>query len=684
MFKKKNGAGIRTTGALQSFFIWPLLAGLMMLVLNVTIYFISVPAGTVMSAFVAVYAIILALMWFYYKPSIVRQMVNFAEDYAQVQHRLMEELATPYALLDDSGRIMWMNKAMRQVTGREKDFHKSITTVFKDISREMFPKSDQTCVRHITYNEHDYQIEINKVSIDFSIDKSEILDGEDAALLSMYMFDETQINRYRKQIHDEGFVAGLIYIDNYDEAFEGIEDARCSLFLGLIDKRVNKYFSPGAAIVRKLEKDKYLAVFTYSYLEKLIADKFSILNDIKSINIGNEKTITLSIGIGTGAADYSKNFEIVRAAMDLALGRGGDQTVLKEGDKVTYFGGKSQLAEKNDRVKIRVKAQALMRVMENNDEFFIMGHKLPDIDSFGSAIGIYLMARKMKKNAHIVISEVTATVEPFMARFTSNDDYPEDMFYTGQDALERVSPSTVLIVVDVNRPQITDCPELLNICRTKIVFDHHRQTSDPIADTFMSYVDSSASSASEMVAEMLTYVNEGTKLRGLEADALYAGIVIDTDGFNSKSGPRTFEVAAYLRRNGADVSRVRKLLRNDMNEYKAVAAAVSRAEVYRDSYAISVVEGDGLKSPTIGGAQAANELLDIRGIKASFVITKYEDKIYISARSIDEVNVQLIMEKLGGGGHMTVAGAQFKDKTINNVILELKETIDEMIVNDEL
>ena len=684
MFKKKNGAGIRTTGALQSFFIWPLLAGLMMLVLNVTIYFISVPAGTVMSAFVAVYAIILALMWFYYKPSIVRQMVNFAEDYAQVQHRLMEELATPYALLDDSGRIMWMNKAMRQVTGREKDFHKSITTVFKDISREMFPKSDQTCVRHITYNEHDYQIEINKVSIDFSIDKSEILDGEDAALLSMYMFDETQINRYRKQIHDVGFVAGLIYIDNYDEAFEGIEDARCSLFLGLIDKRVNKYFSPGAAIVRKLEKDKYLAVFTYSYLEKLIADKFSILNDIKSINIGNEKTITLSIGIGTGAADYSKNFEIARAAMDLALGRGGDQTVLKEGDKVTYFGGKSQLAEKNDRVKIRVKAQALMRVMENNDEFFIMGHKLPDIDSFGSAIGIYLMARKMKKNAHIVISEVTATVEPFMARFTSNDDYPEDMFYTGQDALERVSPSTVLIVVDVNRPQITDCPELLNICRTKIVFDHHRQTSDPIADTFMSYVDSSASSASEMVAEMLTYVNEGTKLRGIEADALYAGIVIDTDGFNSKSGPRTFEVAAYLRRNGADVSRVRKLLRNDMNEYKAVAAAVSRAEVYRDSYAISVFEGDGLKSPTIGGAQAANELLDIRGIKASFVITKYEDKIYISARSIDEVNVQLIMEKLGGGGHMTVAGAQFKDKTINNVILELKETIDEMIVNDEL
>ena len=684
MFNKKSKTRIKTKGALQSFFIWPVLAGILLIVMNVMIYFISIPSATVISALVVIYAIILGLMWFYYKPTILRQMVGFAEDYAQVQHRLMDELALPYALLDDSGHVMWTNEAMRGIIGKEKDFHKSITTIFPDISREMFPKEDKICRKHITFNDRDYQVELKLVSIDFSIDKSEILDGENAAFVSMYMFDETDINRCRKQIHDDGFVAGLIYIDNYDEAFEGIEDARCSLFLGLIDKRVNKYFSPGAAIVRKLEKDKYLAVFTYQYLEKLIADKFSILNDIKNINIGNERTITFSIGIGTGADDYSKNFDIARAAMDLALGRGGDQAVIKEGDKVTYFGGKSQLAEKNDRVKIRVKAQALMRVMENNEEFLIMGHKIPDIDSFASAIGIYLMARKMKKNAHIVINEITSTVEPFMARFTSNEDYPDDMFFTSQDALEYVSPSTVLIVVDVNRPQITECPELLNICKTKIVFDHHRQTSEPITDTFMSYVDSSASSASEMVTEMLTYVNEGAKLRGLEADALYAGIVIDTDGFNSKSGPRTFEVAAYLRRNGADVSRVRKLLRNDMADYKAIAAAVSRAEVYRDCFAISVFDGEGLKSPTTGGAQAANELLDIRGIKASFVVTKYEDKIYVSARSIDEVNVQVIMEKLGGGGHMTVAGAQFTDTNINNVIINIKQTLDDMIANDEL
>ena len=684
MSNKKVRTRRRPKGALQAFFVWPVAAGIIMLAVNVAIYFINIQSATIMSLSVAVYAIILGLMWFYYRPSILRYMMEFSEDYAQVQRRLMEELTVPYALLDDMGHVLWANESMRAITGKEKNFHKSITTVFPDIGREMFPKEDKVLIKHIEFGERAYQVDIKRVPIDFAIENSDIVESDDASLVSMYMFDETEINSCRQQIHDEGFVAGLIYIDNYDEAFEGIEDARCSLFLGLIDKRVNKYFSPGAAILRKLEKDKYLAVFTYQYLEKLVADKFSILNDIKNINIGNEKTITISIGIGTGAKDYAKNYDISRAAMDLALGRGGDQAVVKDGDKVTYFGGKSQMAERNDRVKIRVKAQALMRVMENNDEFLIMGHKMPDIDCFGSAIGIYLMARRMKKNAHIVINEITSTVEPFLTRFTSNEDYPDDMFYTSQDALEHVSQSTVLIVVDVNRPKLTECPELLNICRTKIVFDHHRQTNDPITDTFMSYVDSSASSASEMVTEMLTYVNEGIKLRGIEADTLYAGIVIDTDGFNSKSGPRTFEVAAYLRRNGADVSRVRKLLRNDMEDYRAIAAAVSRAEVYRDCFAISVFDGTGLKTPTTCGAQAANELLDIRGIKASFVVTKYEDKIYISARSIDEVNVQIIMEKLGGGGHMTVAGAQFTDSNINSVLLEIKKTLDDMIENDEL
>ena len=241
-----------------------------------------------------------------------------------------------------------------------------------------------------------------------------------------------------------------------------------------------------------------------------------------------------------------------------------------------------------------------------------------------------------------------------------------------------------MIVVDVNKPRLAECPQLLEVCKTIVVFDHHRQSSDSINNAVLSYVDPYASSAAEMITEMIQYVDDGVKIRAFEADALYAGISIDTDGFNSKSGPRTFEAAAYLRRHGADVTRVRKMLRNDMDEYKAIAHAVSRAEVYKDAFAITIFDGEGLESPTIGGAKAANQLLDISGIKASFVITAYNDTIYISARSIDEVNVQLVMEKLGGGGHMSIAGAQLKDMTPEQAVNKIKQTLDSMLAEGEI
>ena len=313
-----------------------------------------------------------------------------------------------------------------------------------------------------------------------------------------------------------------------------------------------------------------------------------------------------------------------------------------------------------------------------------MGHSLPDIDSFGSALGIYIIAKKLGKEAHIVFGEVSTSVRPFMNRFINKEEYPDDMFISKDNAESYIKPSTVVIVVDVNRAQRVECPILLDKCKTVIVFDHHRRSSDTITGAVLSYVDPYASSACEMVTEMIQYVDDGIKLRAFEADALYAGISIDTDGFNSKSGPRTFEAAAFLRRHGADVTRVRKMLRNDMNEYKAIASAVSKSEVYKNAFAITVFDGTGLESPTIGGAKAANQLLDISGIKASFVITAYEDKLYISARSIDEVNVQLVMEKLGGGGHMSIAGAQLTDCTIEQAVNTIKLTLDKMLEDGEI
>lgn len=682
--KRKLNQAYKITGKLRIVFILPIITGLLLVLLSLGIFVVNINAGYVMFIFTSIYIVINAFLVIYLRQSMLHELVEFSSNYSQVQRQLLYDFSVPYCLLDDSGKVLWMNKQMQDITGKKKDFCKNIYTIFPELTVDTFPQEDTVQVK-LQYNDRDYTVELQRFVVNNivfgNLNHSE---GENNSFIALYVFDNTDLNMYIQKIKDERFVVGLVYIDNYEEALESVDDVRRSLFIGLVDKRVNKYFSSGAAIVRKMEKDKYFVVFRYKHLEKLIADKFSLLEDIKNVKIGEEKKITLSIGIGTGASDYAKNYDVAKAAMDLALGRGGDQAVVKDGDKITYFGGKSQQMEKNTRVKVRVKAHALRQILETTDNVLIMGHKIADIDSFGSAMGIYVICRKLEKTAHIVINDITTSVKPFMDRFVNKSDYPEDLFITREDAVEYVNSSTVVIVVDANRPVLTECPDLLGSCKTVVVFDHHRQSADSIKGAVLSYVDPYASSASEMITEMIQYVEDDVKIKAYEADALYAGINIDTDGFHNKSGPRTFEAAAFLRRHGADVTRVRKMLRNDMAEYIAVARAVSRATVYDDAFAITVFNGSGLSSPTIGGAKAANQLLDISGIKASFVITYYNDINYISARSIDEVNVQLVMEKLGGGGHMTIAGAQLRNCTVDQAVQAIKDTLDTMIEEGDI
>ena len=686
MFNIKNkNQSIKMSRSLKIFFMWPIYVGIVWIILNLSMFFINIKIAAVMSGFIVIYILVCVFIWLYIKPIITRELIQFSSNYSQVQHHLMYELSVPYCLVDINGKVMWMNKLMLEKTGKKKDFRKNISDIFPEITSNVFPENEQSKEIRIAYEERDYCIEMKRIDINDLTRGTDIIDNnESGSFYAMYMFDETDINMYIQKLKDERFVVGLVYIDNYEEALDSIDDVRRSLFIGLIDKRVNKYFASGASIVRKLEKDKYLIVFTHKFLEKLMNDKFSLLEEIKNVKIGNEMTITLSMGIGTGESDYAKNYEVAKAAMDLALGRGGDQAVVKENDKISYYGGKSQQMEKNTRVKVRVKAHALRQILENNENVLIMGHKLADIDALGSAMGIFVICRKLGKKAHIVINDITVSVKPFINRFIDKDDYPEDMFLLREEAVDYVDDKTAVIVVDVNKPSLTECPELLDVCKTIVVFDHHRQSSDAINNAVLSYVDPYASSAAEMITEMIQYVDDGVKIRAFEADALYAGISIDTDGFNSKSGPRTFEAAAFLRRHGADITRVRKMLRNDMNEYRAVAQAVSRAEVYKDVFAIAIFDGAGLESPTIGGAKAANQLLDISGIKASFVVTAYNNRIYISARSIDEVNVQLVMEHLGGGGHMSIAGAQLNDCTTDKAVDIIKSTLDDMLKEGEI
>ena len=457
-----------------------------------------------------------------------------------------------------------------------------------------------------------------------------------------------------------------------------------SLLVALIDRRVHQYFGQYDALVRKIEKDKYSVVFKYKYLKEMQEDKYKLLEDVRAIKVGNEMAVTLSLGIGFYGNSYLQSAEYARAAIDIALGRGGDQVVLKDGDEVVYFGGKAKQVERNTRVKARVKAQALREIMENRETILIMGHYLADVDSLGAAVGIFCAARTLGKKAHIIINNPTTAIRPFIDSFDVDKGYSEDMFINSEQALEMVERNACVVVVDTNRPSGTECPDMLAKTDCIVVFDHHRQGSEVIENPVLSYIEPYASSACEMVAEVLQYFADDFKLEPCEADAIYAGVLIDTSNFMTKTGVRTFEAAAYLRRNGAEVTRVRKMLRNDMDAYKARAEAVRHAEVYRNAFAISECPTDNVESPTIVGAQAANELLNIVGIKASFVLTEYQEKIYVSARSIDEINVQLIMERLGGGGHFNVAATQLKDCSVEEAKRMIQETLDLMLKEGEI
>lgn len=676
---------IKFKGRLRSYLCSPLYLIPILILFNIPFYLIDRRAGFCMSGFTGLYTITVVVTYYRNKPLLLNELINFATQYGSVQKKLLNEFEIAYALLDYNGRLLWVNQQFEEMTGKDKGYHKSITSLFPSISKELL-QSEEALELNLLLGDQHLRVSMSRIYFDAIISDTNVVDlgSDNNYLTAVYFFNETELHRYIQANEDQKMVVAQVYIDNYDEALESIEDVKRSLLVALIDRKVNAYFSKVDALVRKTEKDKYFVIFRHEFLKELKEDKFSLLDDVKTVKVGNTMAVTLSIGIGDTAPTYSQNNEYSRMAIDLALGRGGDQVVLREGEKVTYFGGKAQQVERNTRVKARVKAHALRSIIESKERVIVMGHQISDMDSFGAAIGIYCAARTLDKKVQIVLNTVSSTLRPFRECFTEEKGYAPDTFLTREQAIEVCTPNTVVMVVDTNRPGNTECPEILKMTKNIVVFDHHRQTNDVIENPALSYIEPYASSSCEMVAEVLQYFTEGIKLAPQEADSIYAGILIDTNNFMAKTGVRTFEAAAYLKRCGAEVTRVRKMLRNDMSDYKARAEVVRHAEVYRDAFAISVCPTDNIESPTIVGAQAANELLNITGIKASFVLTDYNGKVYISSRSIDEINVQLIMEALGGGGHLTIAGAQLEHYTIAEVKLMLQQTIDKMIEEGDI
>ena len=677
---KKNK--MRLKGQLRMYMQWPLIMSLLLFAMDIWMYMVDKKAGIIMSLFILIYLAIAATLYFYNRSLILADLIQFSAQYKGIENQLLKELAIPYAITMEDGRILWRNESLMGGQKQERYLNRLIPELHSGV----FPKDDMEHVEmEVTYRERSYQVELRRVSIEGFSQKEELLQfpEEQEYFVAISMRDVTELNAYIRENEDQRMIAGLIYIDNYDEVMESVEEVRQSLLVALIDRKINKYIGDVDGIVKKLEKDKYFVVLRKSGYKRIKEDKFSLLEEVKQVNIGNARSATLSIGLGLNTATYALSYQYARVAIDLALARGGDQAVIKDCNGITYFGGKKEQTAKNTRVKARVKAEALREFIVTKDQVMVMGHKIADPDSFGACMGIYRAAVSLEKKAHIVINEVTGSVRPLYDEIAESPAYEDDIFLTSDQALDYVNDNTMIIVVDTNKPQMTECPELLRRSRMIAVLDHHRQGSNIIENAVLSYVEPYASSACEMVAEVLQYIVDDIKFPSVEADCLYAGIMIDTRNFMNRTGVRTFEAAAFLRRCGADITRVRKMFRDDMASYRAKAEAMPHAEVYKKQYAIARCPSD-IDSPTVLAAQTANELLDISGIKASFVMTEYEGKIFLSARSIDEVNVQIIAEKLGGGGHINSAGAQFDHTNMEEAINALKETIDKMIEEGDI
>ncbi len=678
---------VKKAGQLKSYVSF--LIGMLILLIgvNILVYGREFYAGLIMSCGLFVYFVVIIVYYYLKKRKAMQELIDFTAHYATLQNRLMNEFEFPYFLLDREGRILWGNDAFNKLHEEMPKFiRRSITEILPEITPSKLPRTGSEADFNIVYNETQFKVNIRLVSDNDELEIYHFPDVKTSDLKKLYavtLTDETQLHEYMQKYEDETMVTALLYIDNYEEALESVEEVSRSILTALIDRKINQYFNNHDCLVRKFEKDKYLIVMRNRSLQELMEQRFDIVEEIKNINTENEISVTISIGIGSNQGSYVKNLEAAKICIDLALGRGGDQVAIKNGDSIRYFGGKTQGVEKNTKVKARVKAHALHEFMAVSEKVVVMGHRLMDIDAFGAAVGIFRAAQSMHKKTYIVVDCVTNVLAPFVEAF-KNSSSEDNVIVSCDEAKELVDERTILVVVDTSRPGYTGCEELLSLTKNIVVLDHHRQSSDVIRNSVLSYIEPYASSACEMVTEIIQYFADNTKLKSVEADVLYAGIVVDTDNFMQKTGVRTFEAAAYLRRNGADVTRVRKMFRENMADYLAKGEVIRNVRLFRKSFAISCCPSEGLEQPTIVGAQAANELLNIIGVRASFVLTEYNNKVFISARAIDEVNVQLIMERMGGGGHLNIAGAQLPGVSIEEAEKRLRLTISEMVDGGEL
>jgi c-di-AMP phosphodiesterase-like protein len=580
----------------------------------------------------------------------------------------------PLIIMETDGNIIWKSSKFNS-----EFMDVDINSYMNDLSIELRSdiesredKKNRDIVRQITIGNRIYKI-IGRY-VDFK-NKDRDKKGKKEYMIILHFIDDTENVKLQKEYKDSKSCVGIIMVDNYEETIRGLDASEKPIVTAEIDKKMYDWASLTNGVLIKSDRDRYVYLFEQRYLETLKEDKFSILDKIKEIDTKEKVQFTLSIAVSNEGLTDKQKYESAQGAMDVVLGRGGDQAVIRENEIYKFFGGRAEEVEKRTKVKARVVAHALENLIKESKKVMIMGHNNPDMDSIGSCMGIYRLAKTLDTNAYIVSSEDVPALKAFNRELDKDSEY-EDVIINKEVAMENVDEDTLLVVVDTHKVNYVDAPELLKEVKKIVIVDHHRRSADYIENATLMFQEVYASSAAELVTELLQYAETKINLKTIEAESLYAGIMMDTKNFTFKTGVRTFEAAAYLRRCGVDIIRVKKWFQSDLKSFNTIADIVKRADIVNTTIAISIYDKTS-KEASLICAKAADELLTISDITASFVLGNTGDKICISGRSIGDINVQVILEKLGGGGHITLAGAQVEGMTIEETKQELINRINE-------
>ncbi len=566
----------------------------------------------------------------------------------------------------DTGEVIWSNEDFQQLAGvRDHLFEMKVEDAAPDFPVQWLLEGKQECPDRVEMNSRRFRVYGSLV-------RAKSRSGEQNLVATTYWVDTTEADATRAAYMASRPVLAILMLDSYEDLMKAIPDTQRSAVLAQIDEKLNRWAQNGCGLLLKTKRDRYLYMFEEQYYEHFVEEKFSVLDAIRDIKVGEGGHPTLSIGIGKDAGSIPELYKSANLSLEMALSRGGDQAVVRNKVDFAFYGGRAKATEKRTKVKSRVMANALSELMADAEEIYVMGHSFADMDAVGAAAGICCAARKLGRRCRIVIDLERNAAKDLLEKLRSLPEY-DSVFLAPSDAFLKMRPGALLVVVDINRPEMVESPQVLDACNRVAVIDHHRRAASYIENAAFSFHEPYASSASELVTELLQYMVAPADLLREEAEALLAGIVLDTKHFSLRTGGRTFEAAAFLRRSGADTESVQRLFQNDLSHMVSRYDIIRQAELYRGSIAIAAVTEDGIDRVT--AAQAADELLTLKGVKASFVLYRSGSDVQMSARSLGEINVQVILEALGGGGNSTTAGGRVENGDVADVRAQLTESI---------